>query len=306
MKKYLSSLAIIALVAFTGCKDKEVKEVVIEEVIEEVKKTPPAKVQAPQPSPFSKIEQKVGLTDVTVEYSRPGMKGRTIYGDLVPYGKVWRTGANANTKVTFSTDVTIGDQNVKAGTYAVYTKPNKKSWEVMLYSDSKNWGNPSKWDDAKVVAKATVEILKMPMKVETFTITIDDITNNSALFGILWEDVYVGLPITVPTDKAVMASIEEVMKGEPNARAYFDAAVYYKTANKDVNKAMTWVDKAIEMTKEDPKFWMIRQQSLIHAKAGKTASAIAAAKKSLELAIKAKNNDYIKMNKASLKEWGAK
>ena len=91
MKKYLSSLAIIALVAFTGCKDKEVKEVVIEEVIEEVKKTPPAKVQAPQPSPFSKIEQKVGLTDVTVEYSRPGMKGRTIYGDLVPYGKVWRT-----------------------------------------------------------------------------------------------------------------------------------------------------------------------------------------------------------------------
>ena len=306
MKKYLSSLAIIALVAFTGCKDKEVKEVVIEEVIEEVKKTPPAKVQAPQPSPFSKIEQKVGLTDVTVEYSRPGMKGRTIYGDLVPYGKVWRTGANANTKVTFSTDVTIGDQNVKAGTYAVYTKPNKKSWEVMLYSDSKNWGNPSKWDDAKVVAKATVDILKMPMKIETFTITIDDITNNSALFGILWEDVYVGLPITVPTDKAVMASIEEVMKGKPNARAYFDAAVYYKTANKDVNKAMTWVDKAIEMTKEDPKFWMIRQQSLIHAKAGKTASAIAAAKKSLELAIKAKNNDYIKMNKASLKEWGAK
>ena len=176
----------------------------------------------------------------------------------------------------------------------------------MLYSDSKNWGNPSKWDDAKVVAKATVDILKMPMKIETFTITIDDITNNSALFGILWEDVYVGLPITVPTDKAVMASIEEVMKGEPNARAYFDAAVYYKTANKDVNKAMTWVDKAIEMTKEDPKFWMIRQQSLIHAKAGKTASAIAAAKKSLELAIKAKNNDYIKMNKASLKEWGAK
>ena len=306
MKKYLSSLAIIALVAFTGCKDKEVKEVVIEEVIEEVKKTPPAKVQAPQPSPFSKIEQKVGLTDVTVEYSRPGMKGRTIYGDLVPYGKVWRTGANANTKVTFSTDVTIGDQNVKAGTYAVYTKPNKKSWEVMLYSDSKNWGNPSKWDDAKVVAKATVEILKMPMKIETFTITIDDITNNSALFGILWEDVYVGLPITVPTDKAVMASIEEVMKGKPNARAYFDAAVYYKTANKDVNKAMTWVDKAIEMSKEDPKFWMLRQQSLIHAKAGKTASAIAAAKKSLELAIKAKNNDYIKMNKASLKEWGAK
>ncbi|APG66427.1 dihydrolipoamide dehydrogenase [Tenacibaculum todarodis] len=263
-------------------------------------------MSAPAPSPFSTLKQKVGLTDVTLEYSRPSMKGRTIFGDLVPYGKTWRTGANANTKITFSTDVTIGEKNVAAGTYAVYTKPNEKSWDIMLYSDSDNWGNPKEWDAAKVVASTNVEVQKMPMKIETFTATFDDLTNNNGVLGLLWEDVYVGMPFTVPTEKLVMASIDEVMKGEPNASAFYDAAVYYKTADKDINQALTWVDKAIEMTKEDPKFWMLRQQSLIHAKAGKTATAIAAAKQSLELAEKVGNEGYVKMNKASLEEWGAK
>lgn len=101
-----------------------------------------AQITTPQPSPSQKIEQIVGLTKVTIEYSRPSMKGRKIFGDLVPYGQIWRTGANANTKITFDTDITIGNTTVKAGTYAIYTKPNKKTWEIMLYSDASNWGNP--------------------------------------------------------------------------------------------------------------------------------------------------------------------
>ena len=310
MKKYsvkiTSILSILMFVVVIGCQNKDTKEVVEEEVIvEEVKKAPPARIAAPAPSPSSTLEQKVGLTDVTIAYSRPGMKGRTVFGNLVPYNKVWRTGANANTKVTFSTDVMVGDKNVSAGTYALYTKPGKSKWEVMLYSATDNWGNPKEWDDTKVVASATVDVIKMPMDVETFTITIDDITNNSALLGLLWEDVYVGMPFTVPTDKAVMASIDKVLSGKPNARAYYDAAVYYNSENKDINKTVTMIDKAIEMSKENPQFWMLRQQSLIHAKAGKTATAIAAAKQSLALAEKAGNADYIKMNKDSLKEWGA-
>ncbi|WP_083426187.1 DUF2911 domain-containing protein [Tenacibaculum todarodis] len=303
--KSISILSVFALLLFTNCKNSETKEVAEKEVKEEVKAAA-AKISAPAPSPFSTLKQKVGLTDVTLEYSRPSMKGRTIFGDLVPYGKTWRTGANANTKITFSTDVTIGEKNVAAGTYAVYTKPNEKSWDIMLYSDSDNWGNPKEWDAAKVVASTNVEVQKMPMKIETFTATFDDLTNNNGVLGLLWEDVYVGMPFTVPTEKLVMASIDEVMKGEPNASAFYDAAVYYKTADKDINQALTWVDKAIEMTKEDPKFWMLRQQSLIHAKAGKTATAIAAAKQSLELAEKVGNEGYVKMNKASLEEWGAK
>ncbi|MEO9572055.1 MAG: DUF2911 domain-containing protein [Polaribacter sp.] len=301
--KLLSTLTVFSLLLFASCQKTETKVEV--KKTEKKVKAPAAKISAPQPSPASTLIQKVGLTDVTVEYSRPGMRGRTIFGDLVPYGKTWRTGANSNTKVTFSSDVSIDGKNVSKGTYALYTVPNKDSWDIMLYSDASNWGNPKKWDETKVVAKTTAQVIPMPVKIETFTITIDDLTNNSGVLGLLWEDVYVGLSFEVPTDKNVMASIEEVMKGEPNASAYYDAAVYFKTANKDVNQAVTWIDKAIEMTRDDPKFYYLRQQSLIHAKAGKKATAIAAAKASLTLAEKAGNSGYIKMNKASLKEWGA-
>ncbi|OEJ98536.1 dihydrolipoamide dehydrogenase [Flavivirga aquatica] len=264
-----------------------------------------AQVKTPQPSPFSKIEQKVGLTDVTLEYSRPSMRDRAIFGNLVPYGKLWRTGANANTKITFSDAVVISGQTLKAGTYAIFTKPNEKSWEVIFYADADNWGTPKTWDDTKVAAKATVDVIKMPVKIETFTMTFDDLTNKSAALGILWEDVYVGVTFEVPTDKGVSASIESVMNG-PGARDYFSAAVYYLQEGKDINKAKTWIDKAIEISKDNPPFWMLRQQSLIHAKAGDKKGAIAAAKKSLAGAEKAGNADYVKMNKDSLKEWGAK
>ena len=304
--KFLSVFTVFALLIFASCQNTDVKEVKEEVVKVKEEKKAPARISAPAPSPSSTLKQKVGLTDVTVKYSRPGMKGRTIFGDLVPYGKTWRTGANANTTVTFSTDVTIADGNVAAGTYALYSVPNKDSWEIMLYSDNENWGNPKEWDDAKVVAKAKVNVTKMPMKIESFTITVDDLTNTSGVLGLLWEDVYVGLPFTVPTDKGVMASIEEVMKGEPNDRAYYDAAQYFMSANKDVNQAKAWIDKAVEMTKDKPKFWYLRQQSLIHAKAGSKETAIAAAKESLKHAEKAGNEGYVKMNKASLKEWGAK
>ncbi|WP_452599061.1 DUF2911 domain-containing protein [Pontimicrobium sp. MEBiC01747] len=263
-----------------------------------------AQVETPQPSPFSKVEQKVGLTDVTLEYSRPGMKGRTIFGDLVPYGRLWRTGANANTKISFSNDVTVGGKTLKAGDYAIYVTPKEKSWEVIFYSDATNWGLPQKWDESKVAAKVTAEVYPMPVTIETFTITFDDLTNSSAVIGMLWEKAYVGVKFEVPTDATVSASIEKTMAG-PGAGDYFSAARYYLTEGKDINKAVMWIDKAVELTKDNPRFWYLRQQSLIHAKAGKKKSAIAAAKASLEGAEKAGNADYVKMNKASLKEWGA-
>lgn len=148
-------------------------------------------------SPSQKIEQKVGFTEVTVEYSRPGVKGRTIFGDLVPFGKVWRTGANENTKVTFSKDVTIGGKSLKAGTYALYTIPNKESWDVIFYSDATNWGNPKEWDEAKVALKVSAKVQPVPDTIETFTITIDDLTNTSAVLGFLWENTYVGVQFDV-------------------------------------------------------------------------------------------------------------
>ncbi|MEX0275841.1 MAG: DUF2911 domain-containing protein [Flavobacteriaceae bacterium] len=264
-----------------------------------------AQIKTPDLSPFSKLEQAVGLTDVTVEYSRPSMRGRTIFGGLEEYGKIWRTGANARTKISFSNDVTVGEQELKAGTYAIFTKPMPDTWEVYFYTEHQGGGTPQKWDDSKVAAKTSVDVIKMPegIKIETFTITIDDITSNGAVIGMMWDNVYVGVPFTVPTDKTVAANIDKVMGG-PDAMDYYTAATYYFNEGKDIAKAQEWVNKAISMM-DEPRFWQLRQQSLILARAGDKKGAIAAAKKSLKAAQEANYEPYIKMNTESLKEWGA-
>jgi len=263
-----------------------------------------AQIETPQPSPFTKIEQKVGLTDVTLEYSRPSMKGRKIFGDLVPYGKMWRAGANKNTTITFSSDVVISGNELKAGSYAIFVSPNEKSWDVVFYTDTENWGTPREWDDTKVAAKVSSEVFELPMPIETWSIGFDDLKNDSVVVGFIWENTYVGVKVEVPTEKAVTASIEKAMAG-PGANDYYSAAVYTLSTEKNLDKAMMWIDKAVEMTKDQPRFWYLRQQSLIHAANGKTKTAIAAAKKSLEGAKAAGNDDYVKMNTDSLKEWGA-
>jgi len=263
-----------------------------------------AQIKTPQPSTFQKIEQAVGLSNITLEYSRPNMNGRAIFGNLVPFGEIWRTGANANTKITFSTDVTIDGKSLKKGTYAIFTKPNKNAWEVIFYSDATNWGTPRTWDETKVALQTSVNVQEMPMNIETFTMTFDDITNNSAVIGILWEKANVEIKFETPTDVMVSQQIKTIMAG-PSADDFFASAVYYLQANKDIKQAQEWIDKAVEMTSEKPRYWFLRQQSLIHAKAGNKKGAIAAAKASLKYAEEGKNADYIKMNKDSLKEWGA-
>ena len=273
----------------------------------EVEKKPitKLKITTPQPSPKATVEQRVGLTDVSVEYSRPGVKGRAIFGDLVPFGKTWRTGANSNTKVTFSSDVSIDGQTLNAGSYGLYTVPNENSWEVMFYSESDNSGVPRDWDDTKVIAKTSVEVYSMPMNVETFTITFDDVSGTSAVIGILWEKTYVGIKFEVPTDKLVSETIDAVMAASPEAGDYYNAAIYYRQQDLDIKKANEWMEKAMSLT-EKPAFWQLRQQSLIYAKMGDTEKAIAVAEKSLELSKKAGNEAYIKMNTQSLAEWSVK
>ncbi len=262
-----------------------------------------AQIETPQPSPLAKLEQKVGLTDVTIEYSRPGVKGRKIFGDLEPWGSIWRTGANKNTTITFSEDITFAGQDVKAGKYAIFTKLNSaKQWDVMLYSDTENWGAPGKWDDSKVVATANVNVEEIPFNVETFAIDINNITDNGATLELIWEKSYVGIPFKVPTDKTVSASIDRVMNG-PSANDLYASAVYYMNAEKDINKAKEWMDKAMSMI-EKPRFWHLRQKSLIYAAAGDKSGAIKAAKASLADAKASGNAGYVKMNMDSLKEWG--
>jgi hypothetical protein len=263
-----------------------------------------AQIETPAPSPSAKFEQKVGLTDITIEYSRPSVKGRTIFGDLEPFGGMWRTGANKNSIITFSDDVTIEGQAVKAGSYAMFTKLNSATqWDVMFYSDTENWGTPEAWDDSKVAATAKVDVMQLPFNVETLSIGVGDITSNGGNIDIIWETSYAGIPFTVPTDQTVSTAIDKIMAG-PSAGDYYASAVYYLESGKDIKKAKMWMDKAMFMT-ENPGFWQVRQQSLIYAAAGDKKGAIDLAKKSMAAAKEAGNQNYVKQNMDSLKEWGA-
>ena len=259
-----------------------------------------AQIKTPAPSPFSKVHQVVGLTDVEVEYSRPSMKGRKIFGGLESWDVIWRTGANARTKITFGDDVTIDGDTLKKGTYAIFTKPGTESWEVYFYTDYAGGGAPGNWDDSKVALKTSVKPYAMPMPIETFTITFDDLTANSGILGMMWENVYVGVKFNTPTDAIASKSIASAMSG-PSANDYNNAANYYRNNDKDLNQALIWSTKATELNKGA--FWMMREKSLIHAALGDKKAAIEAAKKSLEVAEKANNAAYIKMNKESIAEW---
>ncbi|WP_418501111.1 DUF2911 domain-containing protein [Flagellimonas sp.] len=262
-----------------------------------------AQIQTPAPSPFSKLEQKVGLTDVVVEYSRPSMRGRKVFGDLVPFDAIWRTGANMNTKITFSDDVVVEGKELKAGTYAIYTKPNEAVWEVFFYTDTNNGGLPQEWDASKVAATVKVEAYPISESIETFTITFDDLHNNGATLGLLWEKTYAGVKFVVPTvDKAIKSIQETMAKPDLTANDYFAAASYYYSEGMNMEQAKEWVDKAVSMG-NGTEFWMMRAQSLIYAKLGDKEGAIQAGKKSLAAAQAAGNQDYVKMNKESLQEW---
>lgn len=262
-----------------------------------------SQVKTPQPSPASKIIQTVGLTEITVEFSRPSMKGREIMGELVPYGKIWRTGANQNTKITFSDPVKLNGQNLDKGSYAIYTRPGEDMWEVFFYKKSDNWGNPKKWEASEISVALEVPVTNLDNSVETFSIWISNLSNNGAKLNIAWEKTRITVNVEVPTVNKATSSINKTLKNSPKARDYYNAARYYLEENQDLNLAKKWIAKAVEM--EDNHYWMFRYQALILADLGDIKNAIQAAEKSLELAQENGNNDYVRMNNKSIAEWTA-
>lgn len=257
-------------------------------------------IRTPAPSPSAKIMQTVGLTDVEVEYSRPGKKGRDIFGSdaLVPYGKLWRTGANQATKISFSTDVKVGGKELAAGSYAILTKPERSEWAVNFYTYET--GNSGSYVEKEPAAVVTAVPQQLPFTIESFTIMFGDLSSNSASLGMMWDDAIIQLPLSTDVDGAVMASIDKTLAG-PTSGDYYAAGSYYHDSGKDLEKALKWVRKA---TKTDsPRYWQVRKESLILADMGKYKEAIAAAKLSLDLATKAGNDDYVKMNNDSIAKW---
>ena len=260
-----------------------------------------AQIQTLQTSPSAKIEQVVGLTNVTIDYSRPAKRDRKIMGELVPMGEIWRAGANENSTLSFSDPVKVGGKNLDAGTYSLFIRPGKSMWEVFFYTETDNWGLPEKWNTESIAVVVETEIIQLKTTIESFTISLDDLYNNGANINIMWENTKVSIPIEVPTHSKMMSSITKTIKKDPKSRDYYNAAIYYRQSNQDLNQAKKWIAKAIEM---DPdKFWMYRQQSLILAQLNEKDIAIAAAKTSLKLAQEAGNMDYVRLNTKSIKEW---
>lgn len=260
-----------------------------------------AQIKTPAASPSVKIEQTVGLTTIHLDYSRPSVKGRTIFGDLVPYNKLWRTGANQSTDITFSDDVEFGGVSVPAGKYAIYTYPGKESWKVLLYSDTDIWGSPGDdFDASKVVAEVEAPVEALTNQVESFNIYFDRLRNNSADIIFAWDNTLVSVPIQVDTKSVVEASIEKTFSG-PTANEYHAAANYYLEEGMDLEQAHQWSSKAVELNPEA--FWMLKVKSEIEAKMGKYDQAIATAKLSKEVAEKAGSDQYVEYNEANIAKW---
>ena len=248
--------------------------------------------KTPAPSPTQTVKQAFGLGEVTIDYSRPLARGRVIFGDVVPYGQIWRTGANQATKLTFSEDVQIEGRAVKAGTYALYTIPGKESWEVMLYKDLTLGGNVANYKNEDEILRVTVKPVMNTRTVHSFTINMDNVAASSAKLQLMWEKTIVPIKLNSEVDSRVMKSIESVMKVE-DSRPYFQAAAYYYDNDKDLDQALIWADKAIAQNRA---FYVVHLKAKIQMKKKDYAGAIKTAQESKRLAQEAKNDDYVRMN----------
>ncbi|MCU7550824.1 DUF2911 domain-containing protein [Chitinophagaceae bacterium LB-8] len=248
-------------------------------------------IKIPAPSPTQTIKQDFGISTIELTYSRPNMRGRTIFGDLVPYGKLWRTGANAATRIKFADDVSVGGVPVKAGDYVLYTIPNPNEWEVILNKGINNWGIDG-YKESDDVARFKVKTMNAPMQTETFTMQFVNVMPSSTDLRIIWDKTAVQVPITMDVDSKVMAQINNAMNKDN--RPYFQSAMYYMESGKDLKQALAWFDKAIEQNPNA--FWIHYQRANALAKLGRKVEAKTAAMKSLELAKQQNNNDYISLN----------
>lgn len=254
-------------------------------------------LNTPQPSPTANLKQNFALSSIEISYSRPGVKGRKIFGDLVPFGKVWRTGANSATTVTFGDDVTIGGKKVAAGKYGLLTIPGETEWTFII-TKQLDVTSPAAYKQDQDVVRVTAQPATLPFSIETMMINIDNIKGNSCVIGLAWDNVYASFEVTTDVDSKVMAQIKDVM-GSDN-RPYFNAALYYIENGKDLNKAVEWLDKAAAQNPDA--YWVMYQKARALKMQGKKAEALAASNKSIELAKKGKNDDYVALNEKLQKE----
>ncbi len=256
-------------------------------------------IQMPQASPSAKIAQQVGLSNVTADYSRPSTKGRKIFGELVPFGQVWRTGANGATLLTFSTAVVISGKNVPAGQYALYAIPNKSEWTMILSKNTELWGAIG-YNESDDLLRFNVTPNKLSRNYETMEITFADMTDTGANLSIKWETTRVDFRIETAVDGIVMAQIQELVIATETANPglLYSAANYYYTNKKDMNQAYAWISKSVD---NDKKYWTVHLKAKIEATLGMNSEAATSARESMALAKEAGNPDYIALNERLIK-----
>ncbi len=250
----------------------------------------------PQPSTTQTIKQNFGLSSIELSYSRPNAKERVIFGELVPFGKVWRTGANQASTLTFGDDVTIGNKKIAAGKYGLLSIPNKNNW-ILIITKQLDVTSPSAYKEENDLVRVDVKPMVGANKVETFSMQFTNVKSSSCELTLQWENTTVSLPISTDVDSKVMSQIDNIMTKDN--LPYFNAAMYYMESGKDLNKALSWFNKAVE---QNPgAYYMYFQKASCLAKLGKKQEAITTATKSLALATAAKNPDYVKLNEDLLK-----
>lgn len=248
------------------------------------------KLEFPSPSPLSTLKQRVGLTDIEIAYSRPSARGRPIFGGLVPFNEVWRTGANARTRLSFSTPVKLNGTDIPAGDYSLFTIPGETEWTVIINKDIKS--SPFDYQASNDVARFTAPVVNLPEHIETFTIVINAIRDDSARIDLLWEHTCVPIHLSLDLVGTLVPKIEAAMSAPGEKKPYYPAALFYFEHGLDLQKAKTWVEKAAPET-----YYTVYLKAEILAKLGDKEGAIAAAKHSSELASKASGaKGYLKLN----------
>ncbi len=264
-----------------------------------------AQIEAPKASPFSKVEQDVGLTKITIAYSRPGAKGRKVLGGLVPYGRIWRVGANESTKFTADDDLNIMGNNLPEGTYALYAFPYEGHWDVVFHKNTEHWGDGRKaYDPEDDAFRIRIKPQEIPNYQENFLITFDEIDHNSINMLWIWEHTLLKIPISVDTDTKMRQEIAFKIAENPTAQTYYEAARYLQEQGESYPEALSYLNKAIEL--EGDTYYFYRVKSLVEAALKDYGSAIISAQKSLELAQKEDKDEFVRMNEQNISVWSLK
>ncbi len=261
-----------------------------------------AQITHPKASPFATVEQEVGLSKITVQYSRPAARGREIFGNLVPYGRIWRVGANESTRITVGTEMEVDGNTLPAGTYALYAFPEADIWEIAFHTNTTHWGDGRKnYDFKEDLFRIRITPEQVPYHQENFLIAFDSITHNSAQMLLTWSNTQVTVPFKVDTHAQMEAEITKQLAENPTAQTYYEAARYLQEQGKDWERALGYLNKALELGGDT--YYFHRVKSLVEAEIGDYASAIASAQKSLKIAAQLEKDEFVRMNEANIKKW---